>query len=170
MPVLKFRLGSRRLILDASPNAEEWEFVFDAVNQPVDDGQTFKIRTRGKEHDAYGITGTVFIRPKLRRLEQSSAEQGVSIGSVAVIHPPEDWEDISPFFEAEFFLSAESFRRLVETDTRTSTIELWVTTTMNEKGLIYGNDPDGKELEWWPERSNIANIESISVRFIETQA
>jgi hypothetical protein len=170
MPVLKYRLRSRRLIVDARPAAEDWELVFDAVNQPVDDRQSFKILSRGKEYDAYGIKGTVYIKPKVPKLAQSSVEQGDGIGSVAVIHPPEEWGDISPFFEAKFFLSAESFRRLVETDTRTSTIELWVTTAMNEKGLIYGNDPDGKELEWWPERSNISSVESISVRFIETQA
>lgn len=170
MPILKCQLRSRRLIFDARPAAEDWELVFDAVNQPVDDRQSFRILSRGRDYDAYGIKGTVHIRPKMSRLTQSSAEQGDGIGSVAVIHPPEELGDISPFFEAKLFLSAESFRRLVETDTRTSTIELWVTTAMNEKGLIYGNDPDGKELEWWPERSNIANVESISVRFIETQA
>ena len=58
MPVLKFRLGNRRLILDATPSTEEWKLVFDAVNQPVDDGQSFKILSRGNEYDAYGITGT----------------------------------------------------------------------------------------------------------------
>ena len=170
MPVLKYQLRSRRLIVEARAAAEEWELVFDAVNQAVDDRQSFKILSRGKEYDAYSIKGTVYIRPKVPNQEQSSTEQEAGIGSVAVIHPLEDWGDISPFFEAKFFLSAESFRRLVETDTRTSTIELWVTTAMNEKGLIYGGDPDGRELEWWPERSNISNVESISVRFIETQA
>jgi hypothetical protein len=170
MPVINYRLRSRRLIIDASPAAEEWGLVFDAVNQPVDDRQSFKILSRGKEYDAYSAKGTVYISPKVPRLGQSSAQLGIGIGTVAVIHPPEDWGDISPFFEAKFFLSAESFRRLVETDTRTSTVELWVTTAMNEKGLIYGNDPDGKELEWWPERSNISNVESVSVRVIETQA
>ena len=170
MPVLKYQLRSRRLVVDARPAAEDWEVVFDAVNQPVDDRHSFRILSRGKEYDAYGLKGTVHIRPRVSKPAQSSAEQRDGIGSVAVIHPPQEWGDISPFFEAEFFLSAETFRRLVEIDPRTSTIELWVTTAMNEKGLIYGNDPDGKELEWWPERSNISNVESISVRFIETQA
>jgi hypothetical protein len=170
MPILKFRLGSRRLILDVNPSAEEWKLVFDAVNQPVDDGQSFKIRSRGKEYDAYGITGTVYIRPRVASLERSSKEQPISIGSVAVIHSPEDWGEIAPFFEAKFLVSTESFHRLLETEIQNSVIELWVTTAMNEKGLIYGDDPDGRELQWWPERSNMSEIESISVRFIEPQA
>lgn len=170
MPVLKFRLGSRRLILDASSSAEEWKLVFDAANQPVDDGQTFKIRSRGKEYDAYGTTVTVNIRPRVASLERSSKEDSIGIGSVTVMHPPEDWGEFAPIFEAQLLVSAESFRRLLEAEIQNSVIELWVTTAMNEKGLIYGDDPDGRELEWWPERSNISNVESISVRFIETQA
>jgi len=170
MPVLKYQLRSRRLILDASPAAEEWELIFDAVCKPVDDRQSFKILSRGKEYDAYSSKGTVYIRTKGARPGQSSAQEGIGIGTVAVIHPRAEWGDILPFFEAKFVLSAESFRRIVETDTRTATIELWVTTAMKEKGLIYGNDPGGKELEWWPERANISNVEEISVRFIETQA
>jgi hypothetical protein len=170
MPVLKYRLRSRRLIVDARSSSEEWELVFDAVSQPVGDRQSFKILSRGKEYDAYSTKGTVYISPKVPKPGGSSAQEGIGIGTVTVIHPPRGWGDISPFFEAKFFLSAESFRRLAEIDTRTAVVELWVTTAMNEKGLVYGDDPDGNELEWWAERSNISNAESISVRFIEAQA
>ena len=168
MPVLRFQLQSRRIILDASLGKEEWKLVFGAVSVPVDDGQSFKILSRGKRYDAYRIAGTVYMRPNTSRPEQHPPELGV--GSVSLIHPPDDLGGIQPFFEAKFFLSAESFHHLLTTDYLSPIIELWATTAMNENGLIYGNDPDGRELEWWPERSNTSVVETVSIRFIEPQA
>lgn len=170
MPILKFQLRNRRLILDASPSKEEWELVFNAISQPAKDRQTFNIFIQGKKFDAYSVAGAVYIRPRATQSGQASPNPDLSIGSVAVAHSPEDRGNTPPYFVVELLLSAESFRRLQDAEMRGSVVELWVTTAKNEKALTYGDDPDGGQLEWWLDRSEISGVESISVRFIEPQA
>lgn len=168
MPTLKFQLRSPRLVLDAKLGQEEWRLIFEATNQPIRDGDSFKILCRGKQYDAFSTSGTVYIGPRANPAEHLSPEKNDgAIGSIGVVYPLEDWGEIPPFFEANISLSADSFRRLIETHTHVRAIELWVSTAAGENGLIYGDDPNGRELEWWVERSNSTVAESISIRFID---
>lgn len=173
MPILKFQLRNSLLCLDVSSESEDWELTFDAVNVPTSEKsyQTFTIFSHGLEYDGYASNGRFNIKPMMPNLKQPSDQENVGIGNIKCLHSHEFGENIPPVFEAEFFLSVESFRQLVEIDTRTVTVELWVTTA-DEKGLIYGEDPDGNELEWRLEGSGrgdssagISNAKEISFRF-----
>jgi hypothetical protein len=167
MPTLKFQLRNPRLVLDAKPGHEEWRLIFEATSQPVRDGDSFKILLRGKRYDAFCTSGTVYISPRANLPDQPSPERtDGAVCSLAVVYSPEDWGDTAPFFEVKVSVNADSFHRLIQTPTHVRATELWVSTVMGEDGLIYGNDPDGRELEWWVEKSNLADAESISIRFI----
>jgi hypothetical protein len=174
MPILKFHLQKPRLVLDVEPSQEEWELIFDARIQHIKDGDSFNILFRGKQYDAFTIGGTAYIRARANPGEQSSREikrlrsefGENAIGSIGVSYSSEQWEEIPPFFDITIALSPDSFRSLVERYVDAHIIALWITTPIAGNGLIYGNDPNGREIEWWVERSNSSVAESASLRLI----
>lgn len=58
-------------------------------------------------------------------------------------------------------LPADTFLHVLRTNLNTHLINLWLTTESQQEGLGFGNEPDGYEIEWRPERKNDARVESI---------
>ena len=177
MPTLNFLLTNPRLTLEAKKNSEEWTLGFDAkIVRPEGFRERFTIFCGGKEYDGYDTNCTAIIKQRTAKNESQPspvetndsklAEEVVEKrpGYVGVAYPPPEWNDsekFPPFFTIKILLPADTFLRVLQANPETHLTHLSLDTNIRDEGLVYGNDPDGKEIEWRAEKKSLCDLESI---------
>ncbi|HVS27851.1 MAG TPA: hypothetical protein VHE58_11270 [Burkholderiales bacterium] len=182
MPGLSFELTNPRLWLEAKKDSETWTLGFDAIiKRPEGFRERFKIFCCGEEYDGYSTNGVAIIEQRISRNElqeplltepnnREGAEEVLEETPcyIRVGYLPPEWqgsEKLPPRFEIHISLSTDTFLRVLQAKPETRLIHLWISTEINvqkgDDGFSYGNDPDGKELEWRVEKKNHAHMDFL---------
>lgn len=156
MPYLRFKLSNPRRIIEVENDAECSRITFDADLEPLHETGTFKIIAPQATLDGFQIKGTAYL--------QSAAyikDKGSTLWCIC--HNDRDGGNCHAWYEIWVYLSNDSTDRLMQVDLDKSNIRLDLETPLPSKSatdipLIYGEEPDGKELEWHVPKGNHTTI------------
>lgn len=181
MPSLNINLTSSIVNFTGEEKTDEWRLVLCGKTERGDGYKSFEILGENHSWSGYGAEVRVFVEKRLPRTEAA----GIPAEMPWVNHEdprdkilvfcPDDHLD-QPYFEISIWLPPDAFQRLVDVDWTCQEINLYVSTplpietTEHKWALIYGFDPDGREIEW---RTNIRNyeyLESVTIRFSPAQS
>ncbi len=175
MPALDFLLTNPELILEARKDSEEWTLRFDAtIKRPEYSLSRFEILAGSEAIDGYSSKGNVVITQQMTDNEsrQSPDTEGPGKPGHVLLYyfPPgselRDSEGIATAFTIYIKLHSDTFFRLHQANLKTHLVHLRVDTGITnwkEEGFVYGNDPDGNEIEWRAEKKQYAQAEVIEL-------
>ena len=170
MPILNFLLTNPEPELETKKDSEEWTLRFDAtIKRPEGLLNRFKIFCGGEELDGYSSKGNAIITQQTSENESQQSPLHERPGHIYLHYfPPGDElrnsEGLSTAFTIYIRLPADTFLRVLQMNPEKHLIHLGVDTGIEnwrEEGLAYGDDPDGKEIEWRVEKKNYAHADSI---------
>lgn len=178
MPVLEFLLENSQLIYRAEKDSEEWALVLDAKLQKNYD--SFEVFLGSDIYDGFGLDCLVKIKQRTPQntawversagFAQEASDGNLSetalkkcLGKIALIYWQADPE-FKPYFEITILLPTDEFFR-VQAYFETCLAYLHIETNLFSPGLIYGDDPDGRDLKWLADKVEVAIAESMSLRF-----
>ena len=130
----------------------------------------FTIFDEGRELDGFGSLASISVIPRDSRAEvpgiptdspKNSADGHRDFISVSVYS-----NDVS--FELSLALPEDTYSRLKNVNWSIENVELTISNGMfghSSNALIYGNDPDGHEIEWHVDRQKYQFIEDFYIRF-----
>lgn len=176
MPMLKFRLTSPKLTFRANADSDEWVFCLMGKCEPIRDERSFKIVSGDNSYDGFGIYANVHIKQRLPRNESpreptlkpyDRIDRNRDYISVFLGFDAQDAEKSQPLFEVSVALPADAYHRVLESSWTTQTLELWVDIDHRSEALVYGNGPDGREIEWRTEKRYFEYLEEVSVFITE---
>lgn len=177
MPLLGFLLESSQLTYSADKESEEWILVSNV--KLLKSYKSFEVFLGSNIYDAFGLDANVKIKQRtpqniawvergagfvLKASDGKLAESEIKggLGTIALVYWSGD-PDFKPSFEIIILLPTDEFLR-VQAYLERFIAYLYIETNLFGPGLIYGDDPDGKDLKWLTDKVEVAIAESISLR------
>ena len=181
MPTFRFLLTNPTIFLEAKEESDEWSLWFDAtIERPERDHHgyrdSFEVMCGGKTHDGFSLKGKVRIdlHPSIERPE-GEAELQTKLGYIRINYssPTENFpEDDPPEFAIYTSLLPDTFFRLLKVNPENCLINLFIQTIdlwdkeqegRQSEGLVYGDDPNGKDYEWHTEKKWTSCLSTVSL-------
>lgn len=170
MAHLSFRLTNPNLIFEVTEKSDEWDFWISGKCERGLNSRSFTVKCGDNSYDGFGAEALVHIKKRPPRTEVP----GISVlkpfdkndeyrDSISV-HCP-DSNDDQPFFEISVSLPPDAYQRVIDADWTKEVLTLSVETGLREQALIYGHDPDGREIEWLTDKQKYAFLEEVTVHF-----
>lgn len=159
MPYLRFKLTNPRRYIEVEKGSEQSRLTFDAAPEPFRDAGTFKIIAPKATLDGFRIKGTVYLQSDVPIKGKDS-----TLHCIYQSNNDGVGENCLAWYEVYVYLSNESADKLMQVDLDKNDIRLDIETPLPNTSateaipLVYGDDPDGKELEWHVRKSNHISI------------
>lgn len=172
MPHLDFELKNPCLTFEGNKESDKWRFNTSGKcthRQGFD--QSFTITSGSKSYDGFGIEALVYIEKRPPRSEA----QGIPTDKHFdpndkcrdIIHVTCPGSEIDqPFFEVTASLPPDAYQRLIDTDWTKHTLILSVENEIMGQALVYGGDPDGREIEWHIDKENHVFLKEVRLHFL----
>jgi hypothetical protein len=182
MPTLQFLLTVNSFAHCIDKGSEEWILMPDAIFQR--NYRNFEVFVGPDKYNGFELEYSITIKQrtpvnidwiaKLAQfsLQASNGKLNENIvdrcsGSIALIYSIE--HQIPPNLEIIILLPSDTFFRTQEYLEKYD-CHLSLQTDPFEAGLIYGDDPDGKDIRWLADKVEVAIVKSISFQFKPRQA
>jgi len=181
MPVFRFLLTNPSIFLVAEEESDKWSLWFDAtIERPERDyhgyRDSFTVMCGGKEYNGFRLTGTIGIDlHQSTERKEDEAEHQTKLGYIRINYfpPTEEFpEDVPPKFEIRTSLLPDTFFRLLQANPENCLIKLSVHTrslwdkdqeTQQKEGLVYGDDPNGKDYIWHTEKKWTSCLDLVTL-------
>lgn len=171
MPHIRFCLKSPNLTFEATEQSDEWDFVLGGTCDQGWHSTSFTVKCGENSFDGLGADALIYIKKRPLRTE---------VPGISVLKPfdkDDKYRDIisvrcpdskaeQPFFEVGVSLPPEAYQRVIDTDWTKEALTLSVETHLWEKIVIYGPDPDGREIEWLADKQKHVFLEKVSIHFL----
>lgn len=171
MAHLHFRLERPGLTFKVSQNTEEWILAVTGKCFRVSADESFVVKHGGKEYEGFGAAASIFIekRPPITEMPRISIDKPWDPSDehrdTIFVRCP-DSSNEKPFFEISVSLPLEAYQRVRDNDWTKQTIQLSVQSGLMDPFLRYGNDPDGRELNWLTDEQPYVFLEEVTVYFL----
>jgi hypothetical protein len=74
-----------------------------------------------------------------------------------------------PYFEVSIWLPPDAYRKVIYMDWSKSDLALTVENAVMGQALVYGPDPDGREIEWDVDKGNYVFLKEARLHFFPRQ-
>lgn len=171
MAVLTFRLESPRLTFSANDKSDEWTFHLIGEFERDLSRRSFTIVRGDNSYDGFGVHAIVRISMRLPRIDlpgtpiRNPYKHGEEGRDRIFVHC---FDDGPSSFEVKIHLPPDAYQRVIEADWTREALTLTVFTDSQDDALVYGNDPDGSDVEWLTDKKAYAYLESAIVSFSPT--
>lgn len=169
MPHVTFQLKQRCHTFSSKVGSDDQTLGFSANVSPPFYQHTFLIIDGEKIYDGFKASVSISFtrRPPRSEVPGIPAQNPYDANDVwrdsFLVSCPEDG-DGSPWFSLSVSLPPDAYQRLLDCDMSEQKVELLVETLLMGGPLIYGNDPDGREVEWHVEKGTYTFPVGTSLR------
>ena len=171
MPLLSFRLNNPNLMFEATEKSDEWNFVLSGKCEQGWNSTSFTVKCGENSYDGFGADALLYIKKRRPRTEVPG------ISTIKPFDKDDEYRDIiqvsrpdskveQPLFQISVALPLEAYQRVIDTDWTKEVLKLSVETHLWEKILVYGSDPDGREIEWLADKQTYVFLEKVTVHFL----
>lgn len=167
MARLSFHLTSSNLIFEVTEKSDEWDCWLSGKCEE----ENFTVKCGDNSYSGLGAEALVHIKKRPPRTEVPGIsvlkpfDKNDEYRDSIFVHCP-DSKDDQLLFEISASLPSDAYQRVIETDWTQKTLTLSVGTGLREQALIYGHDPDGREIEWLTDKQKYAFLEEVTVHFL----
>ena len=170
MPFVNVSVNSRCLTLESKETTESWALSASGVCiSPRGWTQTFRIEYQGQVYEGLGADVLVRINERPSRAEEAG------IPTDASYNPDDEYRDVlrvdfpddkhsRPYFQLTLSLPSEAFWRAADADMTRNEIVLSIENELIGQPLIYGVDPDGRDIEWHADKAQHVFIRCVTLQ------
>lgn len=171
MPHLEFELNKPCLTFEGNKESDEWRFNIRGKCTSGRFDQRFAIMSGNKSYDGFGVEAVVYIKKRPPRSEVKGIPTDKPFDSndkyrdmIYVTCP--DSEIDQPFFQVTVSLPLDAYQRLIDSDWTNHTLVLSVENEIVGQALVYGDDPDGRDLEWRVDKANYVFLKEVRLHLL----
>lgn len=170
MPILQFRLTSKCLTLEVDQMREDWKLSASALCSSFQD--SFRLSHGGRNYDGNGSQAHLSIRSRPSRVESPGIDTGKPYDPedkhrdiVRVDFLPER-DTHQPYIQLTISLPEDAYHRLADTDLRITKVLVVVENEVLGQALVYGEDPDGRDIVWNADEAQHLFLQRVTVHFV----
>lgn len=172
MPRLKFELEKPHLVFEGNAKSDNWYFEIHGKCSPKHNSyKSFTIKSGNNTYNGLGGKAIFYIkkRPERSNLQGIPTDKPFDPNDkyrdyIHITCPESDIE--SPFFQITVCLPPEAYQRLIDTNWLQQKLILSIENEIMGQALIFGNDPDGRDIEWQVDIATWVFIKEVGLHFL----